>query len=80
VVEAAHTLVVVNDERGNADDVDAPRDVSIVHLTGPTFAARPDNAPSCLLVAQYGFRKVGEQWDDEDGLEFVYEVAAGHAH
>jgi RimJ/RimL family protein N-acetyltransferase len=41
---------------------------------------RPDNAPSYLLVAQYGFRKVGEQWDDEDGLEFVYEVAAGHAH
>jgi len=45
-----------------------------------TTSIRPDNAPSYLLVAQYGFRKVGEQWDDEDGLEFVYEVAAGHAH
>jgi RimJ/RimL family protein N-acetyltransferase len=41
---------------------------------------RPDNSPSSLLVAQYGFRKVGERWDDEDGLEVVYEVAAGHAH
>jgi RimJ/RimL family protein N-acetyltransferase len=195
MIERPDTLVVINDERGNVDAVRAPRDVSIVHLTGPTFAAlargdlaeanrtspvplsaflaglecqgvwrrrarqaeedpespawvtgviwdrraelavgragyhgppddrgtvevgyavdprhrrrgyaraaleallvraadeprvctvrasiRPDNTPSYLLVAQYGFRKVGEQWDDEDGLEFVYEVAAGHAH
>jgi RimJ/RimL family protein N-acetyltransferase len=36
---------------------------------------RPDNEPSYRLAAQYGFRKVGEQWDDEDGLEIVYEVA-----
>jgi RimJ/RimL family protein N-acetyltransferase len=38
---------------------------------------RPDNAPSYGLVMQYGFAKVGEQWDDEDGLEIIYEVAAG---
>lgn len=38
---------------------------------------RPDNVASYRLAAQYGFRKVGEQWDDEDGLEFVYEVPAG---
>jgi RimJ/RimL family protein N-acetyltransferase len=38
---------------------------------------RPDNVPSYSLAAQYGFAKVGEQWDDEDGLEFVYEVSAG---
>jgi hypothetical protein len=25
----------------------------------------------------YGFTAVGEQWDEEDGLEIVYEVAAG---
>jgi len=30
---------------------------------------------SARLVAPYGFAKVGEQWDDEDGLEIVYEVA-----
>lgn len=35
---------------------------------------RPDNVASCRLVTQYGFRKVGEQWDDEDGLENVYEL------
>jgi RimJ/RimL family protein N-acetyltransferase len=33
----------------------------------------PDNAPSLALIAGYGFTQVGEQWDDEDGLELVYE-------
>ncbi len=36
----------------------------------------PDNTPSYRLAAQYGFTQVGEQWDDEDGLEVIYEVAA----
>lgn len=35
---------------------------------------RPDNEASHRLAAQYGFREVGEQWDEEDGLEVVYEV------
>lgn len=38
---------------------------------------RPDNLASYGLASQYGFHRVGEQWDDEDGLEIVYEVAAG---
>ena len=36
----------------------------------------PDNAPSRQLAAQYGFVEVGEQWDDEDGLETIFEVPA----
>jgi RimJ/RimL family protein N-acetyltransferase len=40
---------------------------------------RPDNLPSYRLASQYGFCKVGEQWDDEDGLEVIYEVAAGQS-
>ncbi|MEU4422492.1 GNAT family N-acetyltransferase [Actinoplanes sp. NPDC024001] len=39
---------------------------------------RPDNEPSYRLAAQYGFRKVGEQWDEEDGLEYCYERPAVH--
>ncbi|MGI8888139.1 MAG: GNAT family N-acetyltransferase [Nocardioidaceae bacterium] len=35
---------------------------------------RPDNLASSLLVSQYGFIAVGEQWDDEDGLETIFEV------
>jgi RimJ/RimL family protein N-acetyltransferase len=36
----------------------------------------PDNAASYALASQYGFAEVGEQWDDEDGLEIIYEVPA----
>ncbi len=36
----------------------------------------PANDASRRLVAQYGFVEVGEQWDDEDGLETIFEVAA----
>jgi RimJ/RimL family protein N-acetyltransferase len=36
----------------------------------------PDNEASYRLASQYGFVAVGEQWDEEDGLEIVYEIAA----
>jgi hypothetical protein len=36
----------------------------------------PDNLASYGLVVQYGFTEVGEQWDEEDGLEIIYEAAA----
>lgn len=36
----------------------------------------PDNAASIALVAQHGFRAVGEQWDEQDGLETIYEIDA----
>jgi RimJ/RimL family protein N-acetyltransferase len=36
----------------------------------------PDNVASYRLASQYGFTEVGEQWDDEDGLEIIYEVDA----
>lgn len=32
----------------------------------------PQNGPSLVLTAKLGFRQVGEQWDDEDGLEYVF--------
>jgi RimJ/RimL family protein N-acetyltransferase len=35
----------------------------------------PENEASYRLASQYGFRRVGEQWDDEDGLEIVYEMS-----
>lgn len=36
----------------------------------------PGNAASYQLASQYGFLRVGEQWDDDDGLEIIYEVPA----
>ncbi len=34
----------------------------------------PDNEPSLRLTAAYGFQKVGEQMDEIDGLEYVFET------
>ncbi|MFG1603518.1 GNAT family N-acetyltransferase [Actinoplanes sp. NPDC049265] len=33
---------------------------------------RPDNKGSLATIAKFGFRKIGEQWDPEDGLEHVF--------
>ncbi|MDJ1137433.1 GNAT family protein [Streptomyces iconiensis] len=35
----------------------------------------PDNAASLATLAPFGFSHVGEQWDEEDGRELIYEVA-----
>lgn len=32
----------------------------------------PDNAASLALLRSVGFEQIGEQWDDEDGLEWVF--------
>ena len=34
---------------------------------------RPDNKGSLATIAGFGFKKVGEQWDPEDGLEWVFQ-------
>jgi ribosomal-protein-alanine N-acetyltransferase len=34
----------------------------------------PDNQRSLNLIAKLGFVKTGEQWDEEDGLEYVHEL------
>ena len=34
----------------------------------------PGNAPSEAIVRKLGFTHTGEQWDEEDGLEYVYEL------
>ena len=36
----------------------------------------PDNVASYQLASQYGFTRPGEQRDDEDGLEIIYEAGA----
>jgi len=41
-----------------------------------TFVASvsPTNQPSLNLIAQFGFHQVGEQMDEIDGLEYVFET------
>lgn len=46
-----------------------------IHTVRVTIS--PDNLASRKLALQYGFVEVGQQWDDEDGLEIIYEIPAG---
>ena len=34
----------------------------------------PDNERSQHLIDKLGFVRIGEQWDEEDGLEWVFET------
>ncbi|UQI46298.1 GNAT family N-acetyltransferase [Streptomyces sp. HU2014] len=36
----------------------------------------PDNAASLATIAGFGFTEVGEQWDERDGLEIIFETPA----
>lgn len=46
-------------------------DVTTVRVT-----ISPDNAASLATIAGFGFVHKGEQWDEEDGLELIFEVPA----
>lgn len=37
----------------------------------------PDNEASLATIRPFGFERVGEQWDDEDGLELLFERPSG---
>ncbi|SED32444.1 Protein N-acetyltransferase, RimJ/RimL family [Streptomyces sp. 2224.1] len=36
----------------------------------------PDNVASLATISGFGFVEVGEQWDEEDGRELIFEVPA----
>jgi RimJ/RimL family protein N-acetyltransferase len=38
------------------------------------YTVSPDNAPSMHIIKKLEFELVGEQMDDEDGLELIYEL------
>jgi RimJ/RimL family protein N-acetyltransferase len=43
-----------------------------IHLFIASIA--PDNVASLALARKLGFTQTGSQWDDEDGLELVFEL------
>jgi RimJ/RimL family protein N-acetyltransferase len=49
-----------------------------VHTVRVTIS--PDNLGSYELASQYGFIEVGQQWDDEDGLEIILELRPGRLY
>ena len=40
----------------------------------------PENTPSLDLVASFGLERNGEQWDEEDGLEWIFEIPTPTQH
>ena len=36
---------------------------------------RPDNVASLATISRFGFAETGEQWDEEDGRELIFELA-----
>jgi RimJ/RimL family protein N-acetyltransferase len=52
--------------------IDRARAEPDVHTLRATIS--PDNEASLALIRQYPFVHTGEQWDEEDGLELIYEL------
>jgi [ribosomal protein S5]-alanine N-acetyltransferase len=44
-------------------------------VTNFFVAISPDNAASLAMAVRLGFIRVGEQMDEEEGLEYVFELA-----
>jgi [ribosomal protein S5]-alanine N-acetyltransferase len=49
------------------------RQEGIAHFVA---SVAPDNTPSLAIIHKLGFVRTGEHWDDEDGLEHVFELEA----
>lgn len=43
-------------------------------ITRFVASVSPDNVPSLNLIAEHGYRKIGEQMDEVDGLEYIFEM------
>jgi RimJ/RimL family protein N-acetyltransferase len=78
MVEIGYTVAPESRRRGYAKGIveallrraAAEPDVTKVWAT-----ISPDNAASQATIHDFGFRHIGEQMDDEDGLELIFEVS-----
>ena len=77
-VEIAYTVAPEFRRRGYATAMVTAllaRAVADPRVSAVRASIRPDNTASLATIAKFGFRKVGEQWDAEDGLEHVFRRA-----
>ncbi len=75
-VEIAYTIAPEHRGNGYAHEVLAALvEEATMHPNVNLVRAsiRPDNASSLSVIRRGGFLRVGEQWDDVDGLELVFE-------
>jgi RimJ/RimL family protein N-acetyltransferase len=49
----------------------------LTHVSAVRASIAPDNAPSLRIAERLGFRRIGEQVDEIDGLELVLERRGG---
>lgn len=78
MVEVGYAIDTLHRRRGHAraafkillDMAKVDPEIKVIRAS-----VRPDNLASRGLTDQYGLHKVGEQWDDEDGLEVVLELS-----
>ena len=45
----------------------------LAHVSAVRASIAPDNEPSLRIAERLGFRQIGEQMDEIDGLELVFE-------
>ncbi|WP_328474019.1 GNAT family N-acetyltransferase [Actinoplanes sp. NBC_00393] len=75
IVEVAYSVDPAYRRRGYAKAMLAAllaRADADPQVTAVRASIRPDNVASRATIAGFGFFKIGEQWDPEDGLEDVY--------
>jgi RimJ/RimL family protein N-acetyltransferase len=79
MVEVGYTVDPAYRRRGYATAILA----ALLERAGSEPAVRvvrasisPDNAASLATIAKFGFTQVGDQWDEEDGLELLFERPA----
>ena len=80
MVEIGYTII--EEHRGHGYAAEAARilwSYAAGHPDVRTLRAtvEPDNLASLRIIESAGLVHVGEQIDPEDGLELVYEIAAG---
>ena len=79
LVEVGYSVDPQHRRRGHATAIlralldRAARDARVRRVRA---SVSPDNEASLALVHRFGFDQVGEQWDEDDGLELIFERGA----
>jgi RimJ/RimL family protein N-acetyltransferase len=79
MVEVGYTVVPEYRRRGYARAMLAgllQRAAAEPHVRVVRASISPDNTASLATIAGFGFQPAGEQWDEEDGLELLFERPA----